>query len=145
MIPDSRTVMKNLRISRPLVCLDLETTGINPLTDRIVEFAGVKVHPDGTRETIDLRVHPGRPIPAVATAIHGISDDDIKDAPRFPEVAQRVFDFLAHCDLAGYNAARFDLPLLQEELRRADLPFPLEDIRILDAQVIFHKKLKNTL
>lgn len=137
--------MKNLQFSRPLVCLDLETTGINPLNDRIVEFAGVKVHPDGTRETLDLRVHPGRPIPAAATAIHGIHDDDVKDAPRFSEVARRIRDFLTDCDLAGYNAARFDVPLLQEELRRADLPFPLDGIRLLDAQVIFHKKEPRTL
>jgi len=137
--------MKNLALQRPLVFLDLETTGISPLTDRIVEFAGVKLHPGGRRETLDLRIHPGRPIPPAATEIHGISDADVRDAPPFSEVAARIHEFLSGCDLAGYNAARFDIPLLIEEFRRAGIRFDLEGVRVVDAQVIFHKKEPRTL
>lgn len=125
---------------RPLVFFDLETTGTDRINDRIVEIAALKLTGGGGEETLDRRVNPGVRIPREATAVHGISDADVKDAPRFAEIAAEVATFLDGADLAGYNVRGFDVPLLQKEFERAKLPFSVEGRRILDAQTIFFKK-----
>jgi DNA polymerase III subunit epsilon len=129
----------NLKLTRPLAVLDLETTGANVGSDRIVEICILKVHPGGEQEIRTHRVNPGIPIPKVVTAIHGISDEDVKDAPTFTELAPQLSQFLAGCDLSGYNALKFDIPLLAEEFLRAGTDFDLKGRRIVDVQNIFHK------
>jgi DNA polymerase-3 subunit epsilon len=129
-----------LELERPFVVFDIESTGINRKTDRIIELALVKVHPDGERETLTLRVNPGIPIPPAATAIHGIKDEDVRDCPSFEAVAAKVAAFLADADLGGYNLLHFDIPMLTEEFQRAGLSIDLSRSRVIDAQRIFHKK-----
>jgi len=131
--------MRPLKLSRPLVIFDLETTGPNPHEDRIVEIAMVTLHPDGRRERWEERVNPERPIPPSATAVHGISDADVADAPRFAEVAPRVVALLDNRDVGGFNAARFDIPLLQRELDRVKVALPAQTRLVVDAQVVFHR------
>lgn len=126
-----------LPLDRPLVVFDTETTGTNSRSDRIVEIACVKIHPDGRREDWERRLNPGIPIPAASTAIHGISDADVASAPRFRDVAADLAAYLAGCDLAGYNIAGFDLPVLRAEFLRAGVPFEVSDRRLVDAQRIF--------
>lgn len=125
---------------RPIVVFDLETTGTDRLSDRIVEVAALKVRETGPVEVLETRVNPEIKIPREATAIHGISDADVKDAPRFAEIADDLLDFLGAADLAGYNLRAFDVPLLSREFERAKRPFSLEGRRIVDAQTIFFKK-----
>jgi len=137
--------MNVLPLTRPLVFFDLETTGTHTVGDRIVEIAAIKLYPDGRRETWTRRVHPGRPIPPESSAIHGITDEDVRDAPRFKDLAGDLANFLEGADLAGYNILRFDLPFLREEFRRAGVPFDSEGRSLIDAQVIFHKKEPRTL
>ncbi|MGB4204266.1 MAG: exonuclease domain-containing protein [Bacteroidales bacterium] len=129
----------NLNLTRPLAVIDLETTGTNIGTDRIVEICILKVYPDGRKEMKTHRVNPEIPIPAEVTAIHGISDEDIKDEPVFAELAPQLFQILNGCDLCGYNALKFDIPLLAEEFLRAGTDFDLKGRRIVDVQNIFHK------
>ncbi len=126
-----------LPLERPLVVFDTETTGINARSDRIVEIACVKLHPDGRREVWVRRLNPGIPIPAASTAIHGISDADVAGSPRFAEVARELAEFLANADLAGYNITGFDLPVLRIEFLRAGILFEISQRRLLDAQRIF--------
>lgn len=126
-----------LPLDRPLVIFDTETTGTNPRSDRIVEIACVKVHPDGRRETWHKRVNPGVPIPSGSTAIHGISDADVTAQPRFADIAAELGEFLAGCDLGGYNITGFDLPVLRTEFLRAGVPFEISERRLVDAQRIF--------
>jgi len=126
-----------LRLERPVVFFDTETTGINPRMDRILEIACVKVHPDGARDRWVRRLDPEVPIPAAATAIHGISEDDVRGLPTFREIAQELAEFLAGCDLAGYNISGFDLPALRVEFLRAGVPFDVAGRRLVDAQRIF--------
>ncbi len=126
-----------LPLERPLVVFDTETTGTNSRSDRIVEIACVKIHPDGRREDWERRLNPGIPIPAASTAIHGISDADVASAPRFRDVAAELAAYLAGCDLAGYNIAGFDLPVLRAEFLRAGVAFEVTDRRLVDAQRIF--------
>jgi DNA polymerase III subunit epsilon len=126
-----------LPLDRPLVVFDTETTGTNPRSDRIVEIACVKVHPDGRRDTWHKRVNPGIPIPASSTAIHGISDADVIGQPRFADVAGELAEFLDGCDLAGYNITGFDLPVLRTEFLRAGVSFEISERRLVDAQRIF--------
>jgi DNA polymerase-3 subunit epsilon len=129
------------RLKRPLAVLDIEATGTNPRTDRIVELAIIKlVPPDGARETHVFRVNPDMPIPPEATAIHGIRDADVADAPRFRDLAPRLYRLLDGCDLGGYNVLRYDLPLLIEEFLRASINFPVGERKVVDAQRIFHKR-----
>ncbi len=125
---------------RPLIVFDLETTGADKTTDRIVELAAVKISPGAPPETFVLRVNPGVRIPREASAVHGITDADVRDLPLFASFAPRVVSFFAGCDLAGYNVRQFDLPVLVRECDRAACPFPLEGRRIVDAQTIFFKK-----
>ncbi|MFA5203966.1 MAG: 3'-5' exonuclease [Lentisphaeria bacterium] len=137
--------MKQLPLKRPLVVLDLETTGINPRYDRIIEIAAVKLHPDGRRESWVRRINPQRAIPAGSTAVHGITDADVAAAPIFPEIAFDLQRFLLNCDFAGFGVIKFDLPMLSEEFRRCDLTFAVENCAVLDAQRIFHMREPRTL
>lgn len=134
-----------LNLRNPLVFFDLETTGTNPVTDRIVEICYLKVNPNGTEESKTLLVNPGMPIPAQATAIHGISDADVANCPTFKEVAKVLARDIEGCDLAGYNSNRFDIPLLAEEFLRADVDIDLSKRKFVDVQTIFHKMEQRTL
>lgn len=134
-----------LNLKRPLAFFDLETTGINIAKDRIIEISVVKIHPGGKEEWFTNRLNPGIPISPQATAIHGISDDDVKDCPSFKEIGKDLAGFLEGCDLAGYNAIRFDIPLLAEEFLREEIDFDMRKRRFIDVQVIFHKKEQRTL
>jgi len=124
----------------PLVIFDLERTGPDPLTDRIVEVAALKVSPDGSVAAFESRVNPGVKIPSEATAVHGITDADVADAPSFATVAPDLAAFLEGCDLAGYNLRGFDIPLLGRELDRVKVPFSFDGRRVVDAQVIYFRK-----
>ncbi len=135
----------DLQLKNPLVFIDLETTGINIVTDRIVEIALIKVNIDGSEEEKEIRVNPGMPIPKQASDIHGIYYDDVKDLPTFKEVAKSLAKFIEGCDLAGFNSNRFDIPLLAEEFLRADIDIDLKKRKFIDVQAIFHKMEKRTL
>ncbi|MEO8431853.1 MAG: 3'-5' exonuclease [Acidobacteriota bacterium] len=128
---------KILVLDRPVVVFDTETTGTNPRSDRIVEIACLKVHADGRRDCWVRRINPRMPIPAGSTAIHGIRDADVAHLPGFAEVAAELAAFLEGCDLAGYNIAGFDLPVLRVEFLRAGVEFDISNRRLLDAQRIF--------
>lgn len=134
-----------LQLKNPIVFLDLETTGINIVTDRIVEIALIKVNVDGTEEEKLYRINPEMPIPEEASLIHGIYDEDVKDAPTFKEVAKTLAQFLEGCDLGGFNSNRFDIPLLAEEFLRAEVDIDLKKRKFIDVQAIFHKMEKRTL
>jgi DNA polymerase III subunit epsilon len=134
-----------LNLTRPLAFFDIETTGVNVGTDRIVEICIIKVHPDGQEEVKTMRINPGVPIPPETSAIHGIFDADVKDCPKFADVAHQLAQFLKHCDLAGYNSNKFDVPLLVEEFYRADVEFDISNRRFVDVQNIFHKMEQRTL
>ncbi len=135
-----------LKLSRPLAVYDIEATGLSVIDDRIVELAVIKLQLDGTRLSRVWRVHPGRPIPREATAVHGITDADVEDCPPFADVAGEVYGFFAGCDLGGYNIDGYDLPLLRAELQRAGQPaFPAEGVSIVDARSIFFIKEPRTL
>ncbi len=135
----------NLNLKNPIIFLDLETTGINIASDRIVEIALIKVFPDGKEEEKCLRINPQMPIPERSTRIHGITDEDVKDAPTFPEVAKSIAQFIEGCDLGGFNSNRFDIPLLAEEFLRADIDIDLKKRKFIDVQSIYHKMEKRTL
>lgn len=134
-----------LNLKNPLVFFDLETTGINITKDRIVEISLLKVHPNGKEEIKSRRINPEMPIPPQATAIHGITDDDVKDCPTFKQVAKSLADMLEGCDLAGFNSSRFDVPMLSEEFLRAGVDFDMSKRKFVDVQIIFHKKEQRTL
>jgi DNA polymerase-3 subunit epsilon len=134
-----------LKLKNPLVVFDLETTGTNVSHDRIVEIALIKLMPDGTREEKSRRINPTIPIPTETSLIHGIYDEDVKDAPTFKQIAKSLIQFLEGCDLAGFNILKFDLPLLVDEFLRANQEFEVENRRILDAQKIFHLMEKRNL
>lgn len=125
-----------LHLDKPLVILDLETTGINIASDRIIDISLLKVYPDQKTETLTLRMNPGIPIPPESTAVHGITDADVKDAPHFSKVAVKIRDFIGNADLGGYNSARFDVPMLIEEFLRADIGFDTNR-RHIDVMRIF--------
>lgn len=137
--------MKNLDLDRPLVFFDLETTGIDPARDKIVEICVLRVEPDGSRESRTRRINPGRPIPPAASAVHGIRDEDVATEPAFRQIARGLLDFLRGADLAGFNVARFDLPLLDREFRDAGLDLELSDRRVVDAMTIYHRKERRDL
>ena len=134
-----------LNLRNPLVFFDLETTGINIVKDRIVEISFVKVHPNGKEECKTRRINPEMPIPPESTAIHGITDEDVKDCPTFKEIAKSLAAQIEGCDLAGYNSNRFDLPLLAEEFLRAGVDIDLNKRKFIDVQTIFHKMEQRTL
>ena len=135
----------DLNLKRPIAFLDLETTGINVAADRIVEISVLKIFPQGKEEWLSTRVNPEMPIPPKSTAIHGITDKDVAEAPVFREIAKNLASFLEGCDLAGYNAVKFDIPVLAEEFLRANIDFNFRKRRYVDVQVIFHKKEQRTL
>jgi DNA polymerase-3 subunit epsilon len=137
--------MPSLLLKRPLAVIDLETTGTNVASDRIIEIAIIKVFPDKTTQSKVKRIQPGMPIPAGSTAIHGIKDEDVKDAPTFKQAAHELKQFMENCDLAGYNSNRFDIPLLVEEFLRADIEFDVSKRKLVDVQRIFHLMEKRTL
>ena len=135
----------NLKLKRPLVFFDLETTGVNIGTDRIVEISILKVHPNGNKESYTWLVNPEIEIPAEAIAVHGITNEKGVTEPTFKELAAKVSDLIADCDLAGFNSNRFDIPLLAEELMRAGIDFDMDNRKAVDVQVIYHKKEKRNL
>lgn len=135
----------NLQLDRPLAFFDIESTGINPALDRIVELAIVRVAPDGSETRYRRLINPQMPIPAEAQSIHGISDEMVRDAPSFSQVAPEINQFLENCDLGGFNSNRFDIPMLVEEFLRAGQPFHLDSRRLLDIQKIYHKMEPRTL
>ncbi|MDN6280364.1 MAG: 3'-5' exonuclease [Psychroflexus sp.] len=134
-----------LKLHRPICFFDLETTGIKIAKDRIVEISILKIYPNQNKESYTWRVNPEMPIPAETTAVHGISDKDVIDEPTFKELAPKVNQLIEGCDLAGYNSNRFDIPLLAEEMMRADIDFDMKKVLAVDVQTIFHKKEKRTL
>jgi len=132
--------VKNLGLERPLVFFDLETTGTDVLSDRIVEISVLRVEIDGTQETRTRKIDPERPIPAEATAIHGIRDEDVHGAPTFRQIAKGLLELLGDADLAGFNIRRFDVPLLERELKACGLDLHVPQRRLIDAMTIFHRK-----
>ena len=131
--------MLALKLDRPLVVFDIESTGTSPRRDRIIELAAVKLMPDGSEESKCWLMNPTIPIPPETTAIHGISDDLVKDCPTFAEKAAEILEFFRGCDLSGFNADRFDIPCLEEEFARAGLNFAASSRRHVDVQRIYHK------
>ena len=134
-----------LALKNPLIFFDLETTGTDIINDRIVEISYLKVHPNGMEESKTMKINPGVPIPAESSAIHGIFDKDVVDAPSFKEVAKLIARDFEGADLAGFNSNRFDVPLLAEEFIRADIDIDMTKRKFIDVQTIFHKKEQRTL
>jgi DNA polymerase III subunit epsilon len=134
-----------LQITRPLAIIDLETTGINLGSDRIIEIAIVKIMPDEKKQVKRKLINPEMPIPPASTEIHGITDEMVKDAPSFRQVANELKQFLDNCDLAGYNSNRFDIPMLAEEFLRIGMEFDGKGRKLLDVQKIFHMMEQRTL
>jgi len=134
-----------LQLTKPLAFIDLETTGTNLGTDRIIEIAIVKILPDGSKSVKRKIINPEIPIPKTSTDIHGFTDDMVKEAPTFRQVAHELKQMLDHCDLAGYNSNRFDIPLLVEEFLRAGVDFDMKGRRLVDVQKIFHLMEQRTL
>lgn len=137
--------MKKLSLKKPIIFFDLETTGTSVTNDRIVEISMIKVMPNGEEHTRTLRINPGRPIPAEATAIHHITDADVADKPEFKQIAKDLAQSFVGCDIAGFNSNRFDIPMLSEEFARAGVDFDFSKARFVDVQTIFHKKEQRTL
>jgi DNA polymerase-3 subunit epsilon len=134
-----------LNLKNPIIFFDLETTGINIASDRIVEISYLKVDLNGNESSKTLRINPGIPIPEKVIAIHGISNEDVKDAPTFNEVAKSLARDFEGCDLGGYNSVKFDIPLLAEEFLRAGVDIDLKRRKFVDVQVIFMKMEPRTL
>jgi DNA polymerase III subunit epsilon len=134
-----------LQLKKPLAFIDLETTGINLGTDRIIEIAIVKMLPDGTKSIKRKVINPEIPIPQSSTDVHGFTDVMVKDAPSFKQVAQELKQMLDGCDIAGYNSNRFDIPMLMEEFLRAGVEFDMKGRRLVDVQKVFHQMEQRTL
>ena len=134
-----------LKLEKPIVFFDLETTGVNIGTDKIVEISILKVFPNGNKESKTWLVNPEVEIPKEASDIHGITNEQVVTEPTFKELASQVNELIADCDLAGFNSNRFDIPLLAEELMRAGIDFDMNNRKAIDVQVIFHKKEQRTL
>ena len=134
-----------LNLKRPLAFFDLETTGVNVASDRIVEISILKAMPDGTEDVKTLRINPGIPIPIESSLIHGIYDEDIRNERTFKQAGEELARFLDDCDLAGYNSNRFDIPVLMEEFLRAGIDFDIENRHFVDVQNIFHQMEQRTL
>lgn len=134
-----------LNLKNPIVFFDLETTGTNIVADRIVEISYLKISPNGTEESKTMRINPEMHIPEQATAVHGITDDDVKNCPTFKAVANDIAGAIKGCDLGGFNSNRFDIPLLAEEFLRAGIDIDLKRHKFVDVQVIFHKMEQRTL
>ncbi len=134
-----------LNLKRPIIFFDLETTGTNITQDRIVEFSYIKVYPDGHEESKTRRLNPEMPIPAGASAVHHIYDEDVKDEPTFRQISKALLQIFDGCDIAGFNSNKFDVPLLIEEFGRVGLNFDVANRHFIDVQNIFHKMEKRTL
>jgi len=134
-----------LKLTRPICFFDLETTGIEVAKDRIVEIAIFKVYPNGNKESKTWLVNPTIPIPAQSTAVHGITNEKIANEPTFKELSSQIYAMIKDSDLAGFNSDRFDIPLLAEELLRAEVDFDMKNRVSVDVQTIFHKKEERTL
>lgn len=135
----------NLKLEKPIVFFDLETTGVNIATDRIVEISVLKLFPNGNKESKTWLVNPEVEIPKESAVIHGITNEKVVTEPTFKQLAPKVSEMIAGCDLAGFNSNRFDIPLLAEELMRAGIDFDMKNRKAIDVQVIFHKKEQRTL
>jgi len=134
-----------LNLKNPLVFFDVEATGLDVVRDRIVEISILKVMPDGTEEQKTFRVNPTIPISKQATDIHGITDADVANSPKFNEIARNLAALMEGCDIAGYNSIKFDIPILAEEFLRADVRFDFHKRKLIDVQTIFHKMERRTL
>ena len=134
-----------LNLKRPIIFFDLETTGTNVVHDRIVELSYIKIYPDGREESKTRRLNPGIPIPPESTAVHHITDEDVKDEPTFRQIAKSLNEIFDDCDIAGYNSNKFDVPLLIEEFARAGVNFQVSGRKFVDVQNIFHKMEQRTL
>ena len=134
-----------LQLTRPICFIDLETTGINVSIDRIVEIAVIKISPDASKQVKRRLVNPEMPIPKGASDVHGITDEMIKDAPTFKQIANEVKQFIEGADMAGYNSNRFDIPMLNEEFLRAGISIDIESRKLLDVQKVFHMMEQRTL
>ncbi len=135
----------NLKLAKPIVFFDIESTGIDVVKDRIVEISLIKINPDGSKESFTQRVNPTIPIQKEAEKIHGIKYEDVKDQPTFAAIAKKIVEYIRGCDLGGYNSNKFDIPLLAEELMRADVDFDIKKCRFVDVQVVFFKMEQRTL
>lgn len=129
----------NLQLTRPIIFFDLETTGLNIITDHIVEFAYIKVYPDGKEESNVIRINPEMSIPQQSTAVHHITDADVASCPVFKQVAPQIIEIFKNCDVAGYNSNHFDVPMLVEQLSQAGFDFEPHKRKYIDVQTIFHK------
>lgn len=134
-----------LKLQKPIVFFDLETTGVNAIHDRIVEISYIKVFPDGNEESKTLRINPERHIPEQSSAIHGIYDEDVKDCPTFKQVARDIAAIFVNSDISGFNSNYFDVPMLVEEMLRAGIDFDITKCRLIDVQNIYHKLEQRTL
>ncbi|WP_298115221.1 3'-5' exonuclease [Flavobacterium sp.] len=134
-----------LKLNRPICFFDLETTGIDVAKDRIVEISIFKVYPNGNKESKTWLVNPTIPIPPQTTAVHGITNEKVANEPTFKELASQIHNMIKDSDLAGFNSDRFDIPLLAEELLRAEVDFDMKNRVSVDVQTIFHKKEERTL
>ena len=134
-----------LNLKNPIIFFDLETTGVNITRDKIVEISYIKVFPNGTEEEKTIRVNPGCHIPEEATAVHHITDEDVKDAPLFKDIAKNLAKVFEGCDIAGFNSNRFDIPLLAEEFLNAGVAIDFAKRKFVDVQTIFHKMEQRTL
>lgn len=132
--------MSNLKLVRPLVVFDIESTGVSPRKDRIIELAAIKLMPNGEEISKCWLMNPTVSIPPETTAIHGISDEIVKDCPTFADKAKEIFEFFRDCDLSGFNADRFDIPCLEEEFARVGMAFAPSARKHVDVQRIYHKK-----
>lgn len=137
--------MIQLNLTRPIAFFDLETTGTNIGSDRIVEISILKVMPEGNKEIKTKRINPTIPIPPQSSEIHGIYDNDVANEPTFKSIAKSLAEFLKNCDLAGYNSNKFDIPILVEEFMRAEVDFDIKNRRFIDVQNIFHQMEQRTL
>ena len=134
-----------LKLDKPIVFFDLETTGLQIAKDRIIEIAILKIFPNGNKESKTWLINPTIPIPSETTKIHGISDEKVRNEPTFKDLASNILELIRNCDLAGYNSNKFDIPLLVEEFLRAGINFEIKKIKTIDVQNIFHKLEKRTL
>jgi len=134
-----------LNLKKPLVVFDLETTGLDLVNDRIIQISYIKIFPDEREERENIFVNPEKSIPTEVTQLTGITNDDVKDAPTFKEIANSLCEKFKGCDFAGYNSNHFDIPMLAEEFLRAGIDFDFSHCRLIDAQTIFHKMEKRNL
>ncbi|MFC1861627.1 exonuclease domain-containing protein, partial [Chloroflexota bacterium] len=133
-------MLKNLKLDRPIAFIDIETTGLRPYADRIVELSILKIRPDGSEEYKNHRINPEIPIPAETTAVHGITDADVAGEPVFRQYANSIRDFLDNCDIAGFSVIKFDLPCLEAEFARANVEFSRQGRYLIDSQILYHQR-----